>query len=69
MGFLAGVVVQKGWAPATRVITGAGALNLDDVSAKVGQRLGAPRASQHAREVEDTYALQRVHPCILPVRD
>ena len=64
--FCAAAVVQKGRAPAARVVTSAGALDLDDIGAQVGQGLGAPRAGEYAGEVENADALERVHPCILP---
>ena len=46
--FCAAAVVQKGRTPAARVIAGAGALYLDDISTQVGQGLGAPGAGEYA---------------------
>ena len=45
-------VLQKRRAPAARVIAAVRAFDLDDVGTQVGQRLGAPRAGQHARQVQ-----------------
>ena len=46
-----GILEERG-TPMARVIASAGTLDLDDVGAKVGQNLGAPRAGQDAGEVE-----------------
>ena len=63
-GIAAVAVLQKRRAPAAGVVatrlTGAGRpFDLDDFSAKVGQGLRAPRAGQHARQVEHLHAVQR----------
>ena len=55
--FIAVVILQKRRPPGPRVITGAGAFDLDDISAKVSQRLGTPGAREHAGEVKDADAV------------
>jgi hypothetical protein len=44
---------------AARVVTGAGALDLDHVGAEIGQHLRAGRSGQHARQVEHAQSTQR----------
>ena len=51
-GGLAVLVRQPRRAPRAGVVTGAGALDLDHISAEVGQRLRAGRAGEHARKVD-----------------
>ena len=57
-GVVALGVLQKGRAPLARVVTQAGALHLHHIAPQVGQHLGAPGASEHAREVEHLDARQ-----------
>lgn len=52
------VVLQKRRAPGAGVVTGAGALNLDDVGAQIGQGLGAPGAGEDAGKVENANAVK-----------
>src|SRR5690606_34249506 len=52
-------VAQPRRAPPARVVAGAGALDLDDVGAQIGQVLRAPGAGEHAREVENANAGER----------
>jgi len=59
VGIVAVGVLQEGRAPVAGVITAFGPLDLDHVSAQVGQDLGAPRPGQHARKVEYLDACQR----------
>src|SRR4030095_14981627 len=46
------LIRQPWWTPRASVVADARALDLDDVSAEIGQRLRAGRAGEHAREVD-----------------
>ena len=43
------------------VVAAAGPFDLDHFGAEVGEQLRAPRPGEHAAEVEDPDALQRLH--------
>ena len=49
-----------GRAPVARIVPGARPFDLDDFGAEVAQQLGAPGSCQHAAEVEDLDAVQRL---------
>src|SRR5262245_8832705 len=51
-GELASGVGYVGLAPASRIVSCAGTLDLDDLCAKVGQGLARPRARQDPRKIE-----------------
>ena len=55
---VAGTVLQERRAPGAGVIPCAGTLDLDHIGAQVCQCLGAPRAGQHAGQIEDTDAIK-----------
>ena len=44
----------------TRVVTGAGALDLDHLGPEIGEQLGAPGTRKHAAEVEDLDPVERL---------
>jgi hypothetical protein len=70
VGVLAVAVLQVGRPPRAGVVAHAGAFDLDDVGAQVGQVLRAPRAGQDARQVQHADAVKRRrarHDCTVAV--
>jgi hypothetical protein len=51
--------LDKGRAPAPGVVARAGAFDLDDVGAEIGEQLPGPGAGQHARKLKDFQAFER----------
>src|SRR6185295_10759178 len=58
-GVLSAAVLHPGWAPASRVVARAGALDLDHLGAEVGKVLRRPGPGEDAREVEDADVRKR----------
>src|SRR4051794_8749489 len=54
---------EEGRPPAAGVVAGAGALDLDDVGAEVGEELPDPRAGENPRQLQDLHAFKRLHAC------
>jgi hypothetical protein len=52
-------VLQKRRPPAPRVIAAARLFDLDDFGAEVGEQLRAPRAGEHARQIDDGQMSER----------
>src|SRR5215468_10176847 len=62
VSILAVLSLEIGRAPFARIVAGAGPLDLYDVGAEVAEQLGAGRAGQDAREIEDAQAGERAGP-------
>ncbi|MCY1547953.1 hypothetical protein D9M68_840370 [compost metagenome] len=58
VGVVAVRVLHEGRAPGARVVADAGAFDLDDVGAQVRKNLRAPRAREHAGQIEDLDAVE-----------
>ncbi|MPM54495.1 hypothetical protein SDC9_101273 [bioreactor metagenome] len=52
------LILHERRAPGARVVSGLGALDLDDLGAQIAQRLRGPGAGQHAREIQHLHMLQ-----------
>ncbi|VXC25887.1 conserved hypothetical protein [Burkholderia sp. 8Y] len=61
--------LEIGWTPVARVVTGVGPLDLDDVRAEIGQGLRAPRARQHAGQIEYADMAQGSHSMYRSLKD
>jgi hypothetical protein len=59
VGVVAVRVLDERRAPGARVVAHAGALDLDDVGTQVREDLRAPRAREHAGQIEDLDAVER----------
>jgi hypothetical protein len=60
-GVVSGGIFQIRRSPAARVVAAAGTFDLDHIGAQVGEQLRAPRAGQHACQIEHAQVRQGVH--------